>query len=329
MAVGHHQDALRVMPGEVGMSALPTAISVIVCTRDRSESCAQTIARILETRPAGTELIVIDQSRDGDTLAALSRLEGFDSVAYVRSESRGLSAARNLGADLAAGEVLVYTDDDCLPEPGWVEAWHQCLAEDAGIGVGFGQVSCPPFDPLKGYTAGFNTRDGSHGLELFRLGAGQVGMGANMALPKAVWRSIGGFDEGLGAGTRFPAGEDADFAYRVVRAGFHIRHLSAARVWHYGYRQGAGASTLMRGYVAGIAAMYAKHARCGDAEAFRLLVSELGHHGAGVTRRLLSRTRPLGVMGMLYFLRGLGSAWTSPMDAGRRLYGSKDAVHAH
>jgi GT2 family glycosyltransferase len=311
------------------MTSRPPEVSVIVCTRDRAESCRQTVARILETQPAYSELIVVDQSGDRATESALSQLEGFDSVVYLRSETRGLSAARNQGADRASGEILIYTDDDCLPEAGWIEAWRECLDGDSGIGVGFGQVSCPPFDPLKGYTAGFNTREGRHGLELFRLGAGQVGMGANMALRKSVWRSVGGFDEGLGAGTRFPAGEDADLAYRVVRAGYHIRHLSSAHVWHYGYRQGAGASKLMRGYVAGIAAMYAKHARCGDAEALRLLVREFGHHGAGVTRRLVSRTRPLGLMGMLYFLRGLGSAWTSPMDAGRRLYSSKDVAHAH
>ena len=303
-------------------------VSVIVCTRDRAESCRDTLARLLESRPSTAELIVVDQSRDDSTRAALAGLAGFESVIYIRSTRRGLSTARNEGADAASGELLLYTDDDCLPDPGWIEAWQECLTSEREVGVGFGQVSCPPFDPAKGYTAGFNTRNGSHGAELFRLGAGHVGMGANMAVPKRVWQSLGGFDEGLGAGTRFPAGEDADLAYRALKAGLRIRHLAAARVWHYGYRQGAGASTLMRGYVAGIAAMYAKHARCGDLGAVRLILGEAGHHTRNVTRRLVSRTRPLGLVGLLYFLRGVGSAWASPVDTRRRLYSSKDAAHA-
>ena len=306
----------------------PAETSVIVCTRDRPESCRGTVARLLESLPANAELVVVDQSRDATTSEVLAVLPGFEHAAFIRSRRRGLSAARNEGAQAASGGLLLFTDDDCLPDPGWTEAWSESFASSPKVGIGFGQVSCPPFDPTKGYTAGFNTRDGLHGMELFQLGAGQVGMGANMALRKEVWQELGGFDEGLGAGTRFPAGEDADFAYRALKAGYAIRHLPAARVWHYGYRHGAGASHLMRGYVVGIAAMYAKHARCGDLVAVRLLVAETGHHVAGVARRVISRTRPLGLVGLVYFLRGIGSAWASPVDTQRRLYGSKDAAHA-
>jgi GT2 family glycosyltransferase len=302
--------------------------SVIVCTRDRPDSCRATVTRLLEAAPGAFQLVIVDQSGDSVTEGALRQLGGFDRVLYLRSASRGLSAARNEGAEAATGDVLLFTDDDCLPDPEWSDAWLSCFSDEGDIGTGFGQVSCPPFDPAKGYTAGFNTREGRHGSELFRLGAGHVGMGANMATTKDLWRALGGFDEGLGAGSRFAAGEDADFAYRAAKAGYVIRHLASARVWHYGYRPGGSASQLMRGYVGGIAAMYAKHARCGDLEALRLLALELGHHGADVTRRLLTRTRPLGLMGLLYFVRGLGSAWVSPLDAKSRLYVSKDAAHA-
>lgn len=305
------------------------AASVIVCTRNRAESCRATLAALLAAPAEDAELIVVDQSDGDDTLAALRTLSGFDdNVLYVRSRRRGLSAARNEGAHAAHGELLLYTDDDCIPEPGWVAAWRQSLTGAEKPGIGFGQVSCPPFDPTKGYVAGFNVREGDHGLELFGLGAGHVGMGANMALPKSIWSTVGGFDEGLGAGTRFAAGEDADMAYRVAKLGYRIRHRGAARVWHHGYRQGAVASHLMRGYVGGIAAMYAKHARCGDAKAAGLLLTELRHHAVDVTRRLMTRRRPLGLMGMLYFIGGVGSAWSSPLNAKRRLYYTKDVADA-
>ncbi|MBO0686395.1 MAG: glycosyltransferase, partial [Candidatus Dormibacteraeota bacterium] len=199
-------------------------------------------------------------------------------------------------------------------------AWCRAFATHPGAGIGFGQVSCPPFDPARGYTAGFNVRAGTHGIELFRLGAGQVGMGANMALPRRVWQQLGGFDEGLGAGARFVSAEDSDFAYRAARAGYRILHLREARVWHHGYREGAGASRLMRGYVAGIGAMYAKHARCGDPVAIRLLATDLAHHVANVSRRLPARARPLGLGGLLFYLRGILASWRCRVDRARRLY---------
>jgi GT2 family glycosyltransferase len=299
-----------------------TTVSVIVCTRDRAESCRSTLAGLLETSPANCELVVVDQTQDGSTLAALVTLAGFESVVYLQSDPRGSSAARNEGSVAAAGELLLYTDDDCVPEPGWVRAWLDCFANEPETGIGFGQVSCPPFDPTKGFTGSFIPRNGSHGVELFRQGAGRVGMGANMAVRRRVWEVLEGFDEGMGPATRFPAAEEVDLAYRACRAGYRIRHLAAARVRHFGYRQGADASRLVRGYAAGIAAMYAKHARCGDLEAIRLLFAETAHHTSNVTRHLLSGSRPLGLAGFVYYLRGVGSSLAAPIDRRRRMYGS-------
>ena len=303
--------------------------TVIVCTRDRPAMCRQAIAAILETLPEQAELLLVDQSADGSTLAELSTLEGWDRVRYLRSTRRGLSAARNLAAAQARGEILFFTDDDCIPEPDWIEAWEHALASDTTTGIGFGEVLFPPFDPALGYTSGFSTTNGSYGVELFSRGAGLVGMGANMAVPLAVWARLGGFDEGLGAGTRLAAGEDLDFAYRAVKAGYRIRHVTPARVWHYGYRPGASASQLVRGYVAGIAAVYAKHARLGDPEAVKMLAGDFWRQTRYVTGRVLTRTKPLGLVSLLYLVRGFGVAWTKPLDRRRRMYSSKDIAHAH
>ena len=308
-----------------------TTVSVIVCTRDRAESCRNAIARLVETAPKNCELIIVDQSRDDSTRTALAALGlgGRESVRYMRSDPLGLSAARNLAAAAAGGALLIFTDDDCIPDPDWVKAWEDAVAPDGPTGVGFGEVLFPPFDPAKGYTSGFSTTNGSYGVELFSRGAGLVGMGANMAVPKHVWLELGGFDEGLGAGTRFAAGEDLDLAYRAVKAGYRIQHVTAARVMHLGYRQGASASNLVRGYVAGIAAVYAKHARCGDVNAIRMLSADAWRQARYVTGRIVSRTRPLGLVSLLYLLRGFGAAWMSPIDRRRRLYSPKDAAHAH
>ena len=295
-------------------------VSVVVCTRSRADSCARTVASLLAAARPGVETIVVDQSPDPETRLAIEALPSGDAVRHVASPTRGLSAARNHGLRLARGELVVFTDDDCVVKPDWAEAWGRAFAAAPEMGVGFGQVSCPPYDPTQGYTAGFDVRAGSHGVELFRLGTGQVGMGANMAVPRRVWEEVGGFDEGLGAGARFVSAEDADFAYRAVRTGRRILHVREARVWHHGYREGAHASELMRGYVAGISAMYVKHVRCGDRTALRLLVSDLGHHAAKVARNVPRRTRPTGLGGLAFYLRGIGASWRWPVDPASRVY---------
>jgi GT2 family glycosyltransferase len=295
-------------------------VSVVICTRNRAESCARTVASLLAAARPGAEIVVVDQSPGPETRLAIAALAGGAAVRHESSPARGLSAARNHGLRLARGSLVLFTDDDCVVEPDWVEAWRRAAAAAPDMGVGFGQVSCPPYDPTRGYTAGFDVRAGSHGVELFRLGTGQVGMGANMVVPRRVWEELGGFDEGLGAGARFVSAEDCDFAYRAVRAGRRILHVREARVWHHGYREGAHASELMRGYVAGISAMYVKHVRCGDGTALRLLASDLGHHVAKVARNVPRRRRPTGLGGLAFYLRGIGASWRWPVDQASRVY---------
>ena len=295
-------------------------VSVVVCTRDRADSCVRSVESLLAMHPAPDELVVVDQGRGLETASALAALPGAERVTVVRSLARGLSAARNEGMRACRGDVVLFTDDDCVADPDWAAAWERALVAVPEAGVAFGQVSCPPFDAAQGYTAGFNVRPGRHRIDLFRLGAGQVGMGANMAVRRDVWSAVGGFDEGLGAGARFPSAEDSDFAYRAVRAGYEILHVREARVWHYGHRSGADASRLMHGYVYGIGAMYTKHVRCGDLLALRLLLSDLGHHLRKVAGNVPRRVRPSGLGGTAFYLKGIARSSRWPVDSRHRVY---------
>jgi GT2 family glycosyltransferase len=297
------------------------SVSVIICTRNRPQSFGRSLTSVLQHRPTGCEVIVIDQSDDDRTLATYqSATSGAVGVTYVQSQPRGASAARNEGAARAAGELLLFTDDDCTVEAGWVPAWRGAFLSDPNFVIGFGKVSCLPYDQTRGYIAEFNPAEGTHGRDIFRKGAGHIGMGANMAIRRAAWHDVGGFDEGLGPGTRYHGGDDLDMAYRLSRSGYGIRHLGAARVWHHGYRPGAMASRLMQGYVGGIAAMYIKHLRCGDIFAGRLILVETRLHLGKVSRCLRLGIRPIGIRGLVAYVRGLLSGWRHPIDRRHRLY---------
>ncbi len=294
-------------------------LSAIVCTRDRPESCAQAVASVLAARTPECEVIVVDQSRDGRTQAALAGVAGAEgAITYLRSTKQGVSAARNEGARIAAGELLLFTDDDCTVEADWVTSWCRVFADPVD-GIAFGRVSSPPFTLKDAYVPEFEPLVGSHGLELFRVGP-CVGIGANMALRRQVLLLVGGFDESLGPGAPFPAAEELDLAYRIVRAGHRILHVSTPRVWHHGYRSGASASKLVCGYLAAVAATYTKHMRCGDPFMARLLFVQAGRHATDVASRALRGVRPLGLRSLLAYVRAVPSSWARPLDTHRHLY---------
>src|SRR4051794_39301109 len=101
-------------------------ISVVVPTRDRSERLDALLQSLsAQTLPPGDfEAIVVDDgSRDGtpQMLAEAAERHPYR-LTIVSGEGRGPAAARNLGWQAAAGDIVAFTDDDCEAGPGWLEA---------------------------------------------------------------------------------------------------------------------------------------------------------------------------------------------------------------
>jgi GT2 family glycosyltransferase len=305
---------------DAGPAALKA--SAIICTRNRQEQCLEGISSILTAAPAWCEVLVVDQSDEEGMGGALLTLPDGKRVRYLRTASRGLSAARNIAAGEATGEYLLFTDDDCRVAADWVEAWCAAFDSHPHAALGFGRVDPAGDAPDGDYTPEFPGDDASYGPELFLRGEGGVGLGANMALRRQAWKDLGGFDEQLGVGAVFRAAEDLDMAYRVARSGYRILQLSAPRVTHYGGRGGHGASQLVRGYLLGVGAMYAKHLRCGDMFVVRLMGRDLAHYSAAIARRLLLRKSPWGVGKVLFMLKGAQQGAFKPLDRRHRLYRS-------
>lgn len=133
----------------------------------------------------------------------------------VGPEARpGPGVARNRGIRHALGDVVLFTDDDCLPEPGWIEAMVRAIGQDAGIvGVeGMTYTRLREVSPFVHFTAG-----SSGGYPT-----------CNVGYRAGALRAAGGFDWAA-----FPAAnkEDVDLAYRMMRLGTVIAAPSA-RVFH-------------------------------------------------------------------------------------------------
>ena len=137
-------------------------------------------------------------------------------VRVVEPAGRGPAAARNAGWRAARTELVAFTDDDCLPAPGWVAA----LAAAAGDGaVVQGRVE--PLPAERG-------RLGPFARTLVVESAGPFFQTANILYERALLERLGGFDETYA----FPAGEDTDLGWRAREAGAEVRYAPDALVWH-------------------------------------------------------------------------------------------------
>jgi glycosyltransferase involved in cell wall biosynthesis len=187
------------------------AFSVIVPTYERHAHLPQLLACLARQTYPDFEVILVDQSAAPWTVP-----EEFASldVVYEHTDLKGTSRARNLGASLARGDVLAFTDDDCQPEPEWLKNAQRHFANTSVVGVEGLIVSDHVNDP--DYRAVTNV--GFEGIGF---------MTANLLLRRDVFNAIDGFDEQFDV----PFREDTDLGWRASTLG-EIPFGHDVRVFH-------------------------------------------------------------------------------------------------
>jgi GT2 family glycosyltransferase len=277
--------------------------TVVIASKDRPQMLLDTVGSVLSAGRTPSEIIVVDQSRERDAkLAALEGSEGCH-VRYIHSETVGASAARNVGIREAAEDVVVMLDDDMLVQHDSLELLLAGHGTRGPKTVTTGRLlAAPPERP------GLRQPPGALVLEtepeVFRgRQPRQVVPGPNIAMPRQVLLEIGGYDERLGPGTRFPAAEDHDLSVRLLDAGCEVQHVPAAVALHRLWRDTREVVRLRWRYARGVGGFYAKHASVRDRHALQLAAREV----RGRTRTALTSlvSAPRGTAAELVTLAGL------------------------
>ena len=81
--------------------------------------CARAVASILENGQPDFHVLIVDQSTNDDTAEAVRNLPQ-ERLVYLRSDTRGVAAARNVGVAHASTNIIVFTDDDCTMPCDWL-----------------------------------------------------------------------------------------------------------------------------------------------------------------------------------------------------------------
>jgi GT2 family glycosyltransferase len=129
--------------------------------------------------------------------------------------NRGAGAARNAGASVARGEILFFTDADCVLGPQTLERAAAALGAAGPRAVIGGTYETRPFDP--GFFPAFQAVFVNH-HETRRLDAPDYVATHAMAILTTDFRATGGFDEHF-----LPILEDVEFCHRLRRAGYRLR----------------------------------------------------------------------------------------------------------
>jgi glycosyltransferase involved in cell wall biosynthesis len=187
-------------------------ISVVICTHNGARKIANALRALGNQTMSSFETIVVDDgSSDG-----VGEVVGGYPVRYLRMEQNvGLSAARNAGVAAAGGEIIAFCDDDCVPEPEWVEriaaVWEKAEPGVMGIGGGVRAWSThsiaqryadatSPLAPLESTGGGVVARLWTY-LSGPRRGAGSRWVkslvGANMSYRRTALEAVGGFDPAI------------------------------------------------------------------------------------------------------------------------------------
>lgn len=195
-------------------------ISVVVATCNRAERLMRLLdALSIQDLAEPFEVVVVDDRSTDDTLARLNATAGerpFTLLIVPSVVNTGAGGARNRGWQAARGEVVAFTDDDCVPDPAWLRCLTDGLVE-ADITIG---RTRPPEDQL--HLIG----PLSHYLDIDH---NQSFSTCNIAYRRTVLEKMDGFDAD---GYAWVDGEDTDLGLRAVKDGFRDAYVEDALVWH-------------------------------------------------------------------------------------------------
>lgn len=229
----------------------PPFVSVIVPVLNGERTLADCLSSLLSADypESRREIIVVDNgSRDGTAEIACAL-----PVTYVREDRRGAARARNRGIDASRGELVAFTDVDCLATTGWLRELVRPFEDDRVGGVAGEVLPYPPRTAAERYAAQLRHLSPRRYLNRPIL---PFAVTANLAFRREVFEQVGLFDPDSPRG-----GESTDFCTRFFRAtGLRLEFAPGAAVFH---RHRATAWELFRqqwSYGRGHAFLYIKYA---------------------------------------------------------------------
>jgi O-antigen biosynthesis protein len=209
-------------------------ISVIVATCNRPEKIGYCLKSVLNNFFSDFEVIIVDQSDSQKSKHEILSLSS-PKIRYFKLDSQGKSKALNFALAKVRGDLIAFTDDDCLVDKYWLKNINNFFQENKDITGLFGKVLSFKPDEHRNQIclATFpvykrkiiNNPDIIHYKDL--------GIGNNMSLRASIFSQIGNFREWLGPGLLdIGGGEESELIYRILKKGYKLASDPKIIVYH-------------------------------------------------------------------------------------------------
>jgi glycosyltransferase involved in cell wall biosynthesis len=199
-----------------------TGISVIVPVHDGGQDFVDCMSSLQKLEPAPEEVIVVaDGDRDGSRTVA----ERFGARVLKRDDPGGPALARNLGAGIARGDILLFIDADVTVSPDAVKRVAEAFRRQPELAALFGSYDDDP--GVKTFVSQYRNLL-HHYVHQTGEEEASTFWGACGAIRREVFLEMGGYDDSYGE----PSIEDIEMGYRLRHAGYRIRLLKGLQVKH-------------------------------------------------------------------------------------------------
>lgn len=202
--------------------------SIIVPVYNRPDEVDELLESLTQQAFKDFEVIIVEDGSIKPCKDVCEKYANILDLHYYAKENSGPGQSRNYGAERSNGEWLIILDSDVVLPEGYLEAVEKSLASSTSIAAWGGpDAAHPSFTPVQkaisySMTSFFTTggiRGGKAKLDKF------YPRSFNMGIRRDVYLKLEGF-------TKMRFGEDIDFSYRIVEAGYMPRLFPEAWVWH-------------------------------------------------------------------------------------------------
>ena len=220
-------------------------VTVAVCTHDRTADLVQCLESLNRLDYPKLDMLVVDNAPNSNATERLVQTK-YPNIRYVNEPRPGLNWARNRAIIESRGEIIAYTDDDVVVDPGWVKAMAEIFSQNSeaiavtGLVVPYElETQAQIFFELRGgFGRGFkrkwyqiNKKNDTSVASLYGL-SGMFGTGANMAYRRNLFDKVGFFAPALDVGTVTNGGGDLEMFFRILKEGFLLVYEPKAIVRH-------------------------------------------------------------------------------------------------
>lgn len=237
-------------------------VSIIVATRNRAESLARFLSNLkVNSESIKWEVIVVDNGSSDRTPEVLREFSGHLPLVPLVQLKAGKSNALNEGIRRSRGELLVFTDDDVIPDKDWIVRMHEAFSTHPSDNVFGGRVrvseeSMPAWVRNSYNLRGLLTSEHDKGPEMVRYGKGDYPFGPNLAVRAGKVKGISDpWPVDQGPGTDRPVGDESVFLSRISSADANDRlFVPDSVVYHEVEAENVALyGALRRCYLAGLA----------------------------------------------------------------------------